>query len=188
MENQDEQQRAKWGNGIEFLLSCVAMSVGLGNIWRFPFTAYENGGGAFLIPYIIILLLVGRPVYYLDMCLGQFTGRGNVQTFELLGPAFKGFCKYFMLLMQNVSKISIQGIGYAQLFGTICVATYYCSLMALTLFYLVNSFTSDLPWSECRDEWNNSVHLVNATCVPSKEVLANIDQNNTISSSELYFK
>lgn len=41
----DEANRDTWGNPIEFLLSCISMSVGLGNVWRFPFVAYENGGG-----------------------------------------------------------------------------------------------------------------------------------------------
>lgn len=72
-------------------MSCIAMSVGLGNIWRFPFTAYENGGGAFLIPYIIILLIVGRPLYYMEMGLGQFSSRGNVKMFNSLSPALKGW-------------------------------------------------------------------------------------------------
>lgn len=71
-------------------MSCIAMSVGLGNIWRFPFTAYENGGGAFLIPYIIILIIIGRPLYYMEMTLGQFSSRGNVKMFEALSPALKG--------------------------------------------------------------------------------------------------
>lgn len=71
-------------------MSCIAMSIGLGNVWRFPFTAYENGGGAFLIPYIIILIVIGRPVYYMEICLGQFTSKGNVETFASLAPAFKG--------------------------------------------------------------------------------------------------
>jgi len=52
-------ERTNWGNGLEFLMSCISVSVGLGNVWRFPFTAYENGGGAFLIPYIIVLFLIG---------------------------------------------------------------------------------------------------------------------------------
>lgn len=82
--------RAKWGKSIEFLMSCIAMNVGLGNIWRFPFVAYENGGGAFLIPYILVLLFVGRPMYYLEMCLGQFSSRGNVKMFELIAPIMKG--------------------------------------------------------------------------------------------------
>lgn len=49
---------------------------GLGNVWRFPFTAYENGGGAFLIPYICVLMLVGRPLYFMELALGQFSSAG----------------------------------------------------------------------------------------------------------------
>lgn len=71
-------------------MSCIAMSVGLGNIWRFPFTAYENGGGAFLIPYLITLVMIGRPLYYMEMVLGQFTSKGNVQTFSSLTPGLQG--------------------------------------------------------------------------------------------------
>lgn len=48
--DESENSRGNWGNGLEFLFSCIAMSVGLGNLWRFPFIAYSNGGGAFLIP------------------------------------------------------------------------------------------------------------------------------------------
>lgn len=56
----DSIERPNWSNGLEFLMSCISMSVGLGNVWRFPFTAYENGGGAFLIPYIIVLFIIGK--------------------------------------------------------------------------------------------------------------------------------
>lgn len=60
--------------------------------------------------------------------------------------------------------------------------------MALTLFYLVNSFTSDLPWSECREEWNSLSQLENMVCIPSNAVNESFTNNNSISSSELYFK
>lgn len=53
-------QRAMWTNSLDFLMSCIANSIGLGNVWRFPFVAYENGGGAFLIPYIIVLMVIGK--------------------------------------------------------------------------------------------------------------------------------
>ena len=54
------KERETWDRPIEFLLSCIAMSVGLGNFWRFPTTAYENGGGAFLLPYLLVLFFIGR--------------------------------------------------------------------------------------------------------------------------------
>lgn len=66
------------------------MSVGLGNIWRFPFIAFENGGGAFLIPYIIVLLLVGKPLYYLEMILGQFSSRSSVKIWNVC-PMLRGW-------------------------------------------------------------------------------------------------
>ena len=58
----DAEDRGQWGSKAEFILSCVGLSVGLGNIWRFPFLAYELGGGAFVIPYIILLILAGKPM------------------------------------------------------------------------------------------------------------------------------
>lgn len=82
-------ERPVWSNGVEFLMSCIAMSVGLGNIWRFPFTAYENGGGAFLIPYIVVLIIIGKPMYYMEMALGQFTSRSSVKSWNL-SPILKG--------------------------------------------------------------------------------------------------
>lgn len=88
-EGGEEPGREQWGKGIEFLMSCIAMSVGLGNVWRFPFVALSNGGGAFLIPYLIVLLLVGRPIYYLEMCIGQFSSRGSVKVYDF-APALRG--------------------------------------------------------------------------------------------------
>lgn len=93
--------REQWGNPIEFLLSCIAMSVGLGNIWRFPFVAYENGGGAFLIPYIIVLMFIGKPLYYMELCLGQFASFGPVKVWELC-PAFRGKFTNYLLYYNGI--------------------------------------------------------------------------------------
>jgi solute carrier family 6 amino acid transporter-like protein 5/7/9/14 len=65
------------------------MSVGLGNIWRFPFIAFSNGGGAFLIPYIVVLFLIGKPLYYLEMSIGQFVSGGPVKVWAM-SPIMKG--------------------------------------------------------------------------------------------------
>lgn len=82
-------EKPEWTGNLQFLMACIATSVGLGNVWRFPYTAYENGGGAFLIPYIIILIFVGKPFYYLEAALGQFNSRSCVGTWNI-APAMRG--------------------------------------------------------------------------------------------------
>uniref|UniRef100_A0A182FVQ6 Transporter n=1 Tax=Anopheles albimanus TaxID=7167 RepID=A0A182FVQ6_ANOAL len=163
--------RDQWGKGIEFLMSCIAMSVGLGNVWRFPFVALENGGGAFVIPYIIVLLLVGKPVYYMEMILGQFSSRGSVKVYDM-APIMRG-------------------VGYGQMLSTTIVTTYYASLMATTLRYLFDSFQSILPWAVCDDRWAASCipsGAMNATSSATMNVLMNESATiNRTSSAELYF-
>lgn len=84
-----EPKRDNWGNSIEFLMSCIAMSVGLGNVWRFPFTALENGGATFLLPYLVVLFIIGRPLYFLEMVIGQFSSRNSIDVYDL-SPIFRG--------------------------------------------------------------------------------------------------
>lgn len=154
--------RDKWGKGIEFLLSCISLSVGLGNVWRFPFVALENGGGAFLIPYVVVLVLVGGPVYYLEILIGQFCSRGCVQAYE------------FSPIMR--------GVGYGQAFATILGISYYASILGLTIRYLLLSFTTELPWAFCEKEWGS-------TCINSSGVHQhpNISGISTRSSAELFY-
>ncbi|CAL8121342.1 unnamed protein product [Orchesella dallaii] len=134
-ENGDDEDpgddRDTWDSPLEFLLSCISMSVGLGNVWRFPGVAARNGGGAFLIPYLVVLLVIGRPLYYLEMCLGQFSKYGQVKVWNL-SPIFKG-------------------VGYGSITGVIALVSYYCALMAITVYFFFASFAKDLPWSVCDD-------------------------------------
>lgn len=156
-----EPKRDAWGNDLEFLMSCIALSVGLGNVWRFPFAALENGGGAFLIPYLVVLLLVGKPIYYLEMLVGQFGGRGSINVYDVV-PLMRG-------------------IGYGQLFAVAALLSYYAALLALTVRYFLASFKAVLPWSECLAEWG-------ATCVDSttKMGVANLT-TKVQTSAEFYF-
>ncbi|XP_058830523.1 sodium-dependent nutrient amino acid transporter 1-like isoform X2 [Topomyia yanbarensis] len=163
---EDAPGRDQWGKGIEFLMSCIAMSVGLGNVWRFPFIALENGGGAFVIPYIIVLLLVGKPVYYMEMIIGQFSSRGSVKIYD---------CAPIM-----------RGVGYGQLFSVIALITYYSSLMSLILSYMFDSFRSPLPWAECRPEWGPS--CIDAVATTTTDGNGTMVDMTRVSSSEFYFK
>ena len=88
-QNKPVEEREQWDKPIEFLLSCISISVGLGNVWRFPFTCYENGGGCFLIVYLIVLTLIGRPIYFLELTIGQFSSSGQLRVWKMV-PILKG--------------------------------------------------------------------------------------------------
>ncbi len=83
-------QREHFGSRIGFILAAVGSAVGLGNIWRFPFVAGENGGGAFVVIYFSLVLLIGLPVMLTELLIGRHTQRSAVGALERLGgPAWK---------------------------------------------------------------------------------------------------
>lgn len=135
-----EETRESWGNGVEFLLSCIGLSVGLGNVWRFPYLCYKNGGGAFLIPYLIMLTIAGRPMYFMELCLGQFAS---------LGP----------LTIWHLSPI-MKGVGAAMVLGSIVVCIYYNVVMSYALYYMYSSFSTVLPWTTCDAQWAKGTNCI----------------------------
>ena len=82
--------RETWANQKEFLLACIGYCVGLGNLWRFPYLVYESGGASFLVPYFIMLILVGIPLLYMELSIGVITQRGPVLAFKAMCPLLKG--------------------------------------------------------------------------------------------------
>ena len=71
-----DEGRESWGNHCEFFLSSLGLAVGLGNVWRFPYVAYTNGGGSFLIPYMLMLFIVGLPAFWVELSIGQYARVG----------------------------------------------------------------------------------------------------------------
>ncbi|XP_038054203.1 sodium- and chloride-dependent creatine transporter 1-like isoform X2 [Patiria miniata] len=136
-------ERDNWTNKLDFLLSCIGYAVGLGNIWRFPYLCYKNGGGAFLIPYFLCLLVSGIPMFLLEVSLGQFMSRGCIMSWQI--------CPLF------------QGVGYATtIVATLC-NQYYIVILAWALYYFFKSMTLELPWATCGNTWNTD------QCIESKE-------------------
>ena len=78
------EKRGQWGTNMGFLLAAIGSAVGLGNIWRFPYVAYENGGGAFLIPYFIALLTAGIPILMLEFALGHHKEASAPKAFRFI--------------------------------------------------------------------------------------------------------
>ncbi|CAL1584453.1 unnamed protein product [Knipowitschia caucasica] len=130
MEKEEAGDRPKWDNKAQYLLTCVGFCVGLGNVWRFPYLCQSHGGGAFMIPFLILLVLEGIPLLHLEFAIGQRLRKGSVGVWRSINP-------------------HLTGVGIASLMVSFMVGMYYNTIMAWILWYLFNSFQNPLPWSQC---------------------------------------
>ncbi|XP_039654102.1 sodium- and chloride-dependent GABA transporter 2-like [Perca fluviatilis] len=129
------QERDQWGNKIEFILAVAGHIVGLGNVWRFPYLCYKNGGGVFFIPYVLFLFTCGIPLFFLETSLGQYTSQGGITCWRKICPLF-------------------EGLGYGSQVVVLYTGVYYIIILAWTFLYLFSSFRSELPWASCNNSWN----------------------------------
>lgn len=131
----EDEERETWGKKIDFLLSVIGFAVDLANICRFPYLCYKNGGGAFLIPYTLFLVIAGMPLFYMELALGQYNREGAATVWKIC-PVFKG-------------------VGYTVIIIALYVGFYYNVIIAWSLYYLFASFASELPWLRCGNPWNS---------------------------------
>uniref|UniRef100_A0A8C9T194 Transporter n=1 Tax=Scleropages formosus TaxID=113540 RepID=A0A8C9T194_SCLFO len=132
------QHRPTWNKQIEFTLAAIGCAVGLGNVWRFPYLCYRSGGGAFLVPYLLMLVLLGIPLLYVELSVGQYVRRGPVHAMAKVCPLLKG-------------------VGLATVAISFIMCTYYNVIITWALYYLFSSFQSPLPWENCNNTWNSVV-------------------------------
>ncbi|CAH1780225.1 unnamed protein product [Owenia fusiformis] len=134
----EEEERPSWDSKVQFLMSVISYAVGLGNVWRFPYLCQKNGGGAFLIPYFIMLIAEGIPLFYLELSIGQTLRMGSVGVWNEIHPY-------------------LGGVGYASTIVSFIVGLYYNVIIMWCLWYFANSFMPVLPWGECPMEMIDNV-------------------------------
>merc|ERR1719244_1197972 len=137
LDEDDPAARGEWGSKWDFLFSCISVSVGLGNVWRFPYLCYKNGGGAFLIVYFVAMIFCGIPMFFQEVALGQYLGSGGMTLVAQFCPLLKG-------------------VGIACMIILFLLDIYYCVIIGWTFFYLIATFTAlpGLPWDTCDGWWN----------------------------------
>lgn len=115
-----------WGTRLGLILAMAGNAVGLGNFLRFPVQAVQNGGGAFIIPYLVCFLLMGIPLLWVEWSVGRFGGKKGIHSTPFILDAMdrRRFWKY---------------IGVFGIFTNIAVASYYCYIESWTLSYVFHS-------------------------------------------------
>jgi len=120
--------RDRWGGRLAFYLAAIGSAVGFGNVWRFPALAKDYGGGAFFIPYIMALFVIGLPVLILEISLGQVHQAGNVACFGRFHPR-------------------LRGVGLCAVICAFMLVVYYSMLLTWVICAFFESFGDDDPWA-----------------------------------------
>lgn len=132
--------REEWGSRFGFLMAMVGAMVGAGNIWRMPFTAGQNGGGAFLLAYILLLFVIAIPGLMAETMLGRYTQRGVISTFRQIAGSSHFHSLSLIVLIVNIAVMS-----------------YYAPIIGQALYYAVHSLllTFFQPGFEAIPFWNS---------------------------------
>ncbi|THV39455.1 sodium-dependent transporter [Glycomyces buryatensis] len=119
--------RENWGTRVGFILAAIGSAVGLGNIWRFPGVAYENGGGAFMVPYLVALVTAGIPLLIMEFTIGR---------------KYKGSAPVAFRRLNKNAEV----IGWWQVAISIVIAVYYAAIIAWAGWYAF--FALDQRWGD----------------------------------------
>ncbi|KAL6723128.1 hypothetical protein Aduo_018163 [Ancylostoma duodenale] len=137
-DDEHAQKREQWDNKTQFYMGVISYAVGLGNVWRFPYLCQKNGGGAFLIPYVIMMILLGLPLFLIELGIGQRLRTGPMGVWNAIHPY-------------------LGGLGVSAAVVSYLVALYYNVIITWCLYYLKESFTLHLPWGVCPRGENGTI-------------------------------
>jgi solute carrier family 6 GABA transporter-like protein 1 len=156
--------RERWSSRLAFIFVAIGAAIGYGNVWRFPALAYQYGGGAFFIPYILALFIVGIPLLVLEIALGQVYQQGDMGAFG------------------EINK-RLRGIGVTSIMNGYFIVCYYAGLIAYTLHAFAASFTdlegkwSNVTGTEAYNYFLNSIvgyETLGADQMPTRLVWQNV--------------
>ena len=145
--------REMWNSKTAFVLAAIGSAIGLGNIWRFPYITFQNGGGAFLVAYFICLFIAGIPLLMLEFSMGHKTRQSAPGAFAVLRPRMQWFGWFAV------------GVGFI-------IVTYYAIIMSWSVNYTWEAAT--LGWQQNRGEYANVELAIEATDMGDMEVLTPI--------------
>lgn len=117
-----------WSSNYVFLLASIGSTVGLSNIWKFTYLAGENGGGAFVLVYVLVLAILGIPILTAEMVIGKRGGKSMIGTFQILHQR-DGLARRWTWF------------GWAAMITVFLILSYYCVIAGWTLYYTGSSIT-----------------------------------------------
>ncbi len=159
--------RGVWGSKFQFFLSSLGYAIGFGNVWRFPYLAYENGGGTFLIPYVIMIFFVGLPLFFLEVAVGQYSRVGPSSAYARMTPI-------------------MSGLGICMLAASFLLCIYYNVLVSWVIYYIFAGFAEELPWAKCAK--NHGSHCIDAKMLKFGEPMCVKNGGPCISAAENFFQ
>jgi NSS family neurotransmitter:Na+ symporter len=122
MIGESSHERGEWSSKLGFILAAAGSAIGLGNIWRFPYVTGQNGGAAFLVLYLVCVLLLGVPIMVAELTIGRFSRRNPVGAFEVIRPG-----SYWKI------------VGYTGVITGVCILSYYTVMAGYTVGYIVKT-------------------------------------------------
>jgi NSS family neurotransmitter:Na+ symporter len=123
-----EVERTQWTSSFGFIIACVGSAVGLGNIWKFPYIAYENGGGAFVLVYLLSIIIVGFPIIIAELVIGRHAKMNAFGAFKKLSNN-----NFFWKI-----------VGASCIFSAFSILSFYSVVAGWTLDYFLNSLMGNL--------------------------------------------